>query len=465
MVPTKRTWSALMTTVTRRMAATPFADVHPRTKKVLRNSFWGLLIRGGNVLISLVSIPITFDYLGRTTYGVWLTFGSLITLLSLLDIGLGNGLRNRFAEAVSAQQTLLARSYLSTAYVLYGGWQVAASAVFVVINQYLPWSRILNTDVDTEQLRTVALIVFLSVSIRLVLDLLTFVLHALQESARAGAIQLLAGALSLGAVYYLSRQPAVNLIRLAGVTALTPLGIMLVGSLILYRTRLRAYCPSLRFVNRRHMAGLLRLGYQFFFIQIAVIVIFYTDNFIISQLFGPAEVPAYTIAYRYFNLAATVFAILTTPFWSAFTEAYVQQDYVWMQTAYRRLQQAWAGLFVGVTLMLFVADYAYGMWLGNRVTVPLLLSGCTALSVLITGWNNVTVLVTNGLGKLQLQLYYALFSAVINVPLAVLFGRQLGMGSAGVALATCVCLLTGSVVGGIQAHRLLARTAAGIWNQ
>ena len=51
--------------------------------------------------IGLVLVPLTINYLNPTKYGIWITLSSVIGWFSFFDIGLGNGLRNRFAEAIA----------------------------------------------------------------------------------------------------------------------------------------------------------------------------------------------------------------------------------------------------------------------------------------------------------------------------------------------------------------------------
>ena len=53
-------------------------------------------------------VPLTIHYINPTRYGIWLTVSSIIGWVSFFDIGFGNGLRNKFAEAL-AKHTLTPR--------------------------------------------------------------------------------------------------------------------------------------------------------------------------------------------------------------------------------------------------------------------------------------------------------------------------------------------------------------------
>ncbi|MFD2571257.1 oligosaccharide flippase family protein [Spirosoma soli] len=440
-------------------------NAHPRTRKAQLNTVLGLLIKGGGMAISLLLVPLTIDYLSTERYGTWLTISSIVTMLTFFDIGIGNGLRNKLSEAISKQDINLARSYVSTAYLIFGILQLFFIVVFLLIFRFVPWQQILNTTIDNGQLQFVVLLTAIGIAVKLVMDIVSYVLFALQESSQASFIALLSNVVILLGTYLLTHYLHGNLKYLAVVTAVSPILVIGISSVVLYKSRLSLYKPTLRMVDFKYAKSLLSLGYKFFVIQLAVIILFYTDNLIITQLFGSSEVTVYNVAFRYFNAANTLFMIAITPYWSAFTEAYAKNDTIWMKKTYYYLQKLWVGLVVGIIIMVLLSNTIYSLWVGSRVVVPIQLSICMGIFVIISCWNSVVVAVANGVGKIQFQLYYSVFSAIVNVPLAVLFGKMLGMGSAGVILASGVSLLFGSVFGGIQAYKILSGTAKGIWNK
>lgn len=417
------------------------------------------------MVISLLLVPVTIDYLSVETYGIWLTISSVLSIISLLDIGLGNGLRNKFSEAVSQNDHKLARSYVSTSYVLFSAIQLILLLLFALLIYNIPLLKSIGNGIDSHQLQAVALITVTAISIKLVLDNVSTVLIALQQVGLANLLSLSGNALVLIGTYWLASFGKGSLVYLAAVTVSCPLVVLAVSSLLLYRGRLKAYRPALAYVKKEHIGRLISLGYRFFFIQIAVVILFYSDNLIITRLFGTAEVTVYTIAFRYFNIISAAFAIVVSPYWPAFTEAYVKQDMHWVKATYRRLQRLWVLLLLTVSGMVVFSGWFYKFWLTDRVDVPFTLSLCMGLLVLTTCWNNITSTLLNGIGKIQMQLYYSLGSAVVNIPLSVFFARTMKMGTAGVALATAVSLLIGTVLGGIQVEKILSQKATGLWDR
>ena len=83
---------------------------------------------------------------------------------------------------------------------------------------------------------------------------------------------------------------------------------------------------SLRHIKKERVNDVMGLGVCFFVMQLSSIVIFTTDNLLITQLFGPADVTPYDIVYKLFSLVSIGHNIILLPLWSGFTEAYVKLD-------------------------------------------------------------------------------------------------------------------------------------------
>ena len=85
-----------------------------RSQDVIINIFLSLAMKGATILSSLLIVPLTINYVNPNQYGIWLTLSSIIGWVAFFDLGLGNGFRNKFAEAKAQNNRLLARELLST---------------------------------------------------------------------------------------------------------------------------------------------------------------------------------------------------------------------------------------------------------------------------------------------------------------------------------------------------------------
>lgn len=91
---------------------------HSRSVNAKKNILASFLIRGCSIAVSLILVPLTIHYVNPTQYGIWLTLSSIISWFGFFDIGFGNGLRNKFTEALAKDQHKLARIYVSTTYAI-----------------------------------------------------------------------------------------------------------------------------------------------------------------------------------------------------------------------------------------------------------------------------------------------------------------------------------------------------------
>jgi len=437
---------------------------HSRTVKARKNILASFVIRGCNIAISLILVPLTIHYINPGQYGIWLTLSSIIGWLSFFDIGFGNGLKNKFAEALATGNLELARIYLSTTYAILAIIMGMVLLLFNVVNPFLNWSVILNAPPEmASQLSTLALLVFSFFCIQFVLQLITTIITANQQPAKASFFNLLGSVISLGVIIILTKTTSGNIVYLGLVLGLAPVVVLLAASIWFYNGEYRQYAPSFKHVHFSYARNLMSLGIKFFFIQIAAIILYETSNLIIAQLYGPAQVTSYNVAYKYFGVIPMVMGIIMTPFWSAFTEAWVKKDLPWIKGTVKKLTRLWLLLSVLAVIMLLLAAWVYRLWVGEEVMVPFTVSVTIAAYVIINGWNSIYSQFLNGVGKVKLQLYLAVIGSIINIPLAIFLGKTLGIY--GVVLSTTIISIVSAVVTPLQYRKLVLNRATGIWNK
>lgn len=443
-----------------------FLHGHIRTVKAKRNIIASFLIKGISIMIGLILVPLTINYLEPTRYGIWITLSSIIGWFSFFDIGLGNGLRNRFAEAVALGETKLAKTYVSTTYALVTLIMLVFIVLLLIINPNLNWNLLLNVDenlVMKSELSLLALIVFIFFCIRFIFSLITTILRADQRPAKASFIEMLGNIIALFLIYVLTKTSSGSLLYLGIILSFSPVIVLFVASLLLFRSKYGQYRPSLKYVDLSKVKDLLKLGVYFFLIQISAVILYQTNNIIISHLFGPAEVTPYNIAYKYFGVLMMVFSIIVSPFWSAFTEAWTKKDYDWIRRIMKKLIYAWIVLFILSVLMLLSSNWIYAIWIGSKVSISFTLSLLVALWVLLNTWNGIFSQFLNGVGKVRLQMILGLTASVLNIPLAIFLGRKFGVE--GVLAANLVVLSVGIFLYPKQYFLIINKKATGIFNR
>ncbi len=441
-----------------------FTQGNERSINAKRNILIIAVLKGCGIAISLFLVPVTIHYVNPTRYGIWLTLSSIVGWFSFFDIGLGNGLRNKFAEAVASGKPEMARIYVSTTYAILTIIIAIVLLLFFCINPFLNWAKILNTPADMAgELKLLALIVFGFFCIQFVLQLITTIITANQQPAKASIFGFLGSLFSLGIIYVLTKTTSGNLIYLGTVFSVTPVVVLIASSIWFYTHKYKQFAPSIKYVKFRFARDLMTLGIKFFVIQMAAVILYQTSNLIIAHLFGPEQVTPYNIAYKYFSVITMAFSIIMLPLWSAYTEAWIKKDIAWIKNSINKLVLIWILIAITVTVMLISSNFIYRMWVGKEIKVPISVSVVMAAYVIINGWCGIFSQFLNGVGKIKLQLYSGTFGAIINIPLAIMLGKHLGIY--GVLLSTVILGAVSAVWSPIQYKKIINNKATGIWNK
>ena len=91
---------------------------HERSSLLQKNILASFLIKGWSALIVLLMVPATLNCLGEYKNGIWLTISSMLLWIDNMDIGLGNGLRNKVAEYMAHGERERTRSLISSTFAM-----------------------------------------------------------------------------------------------------------------------------------------------------------------------------------------------------------------------------------------------------------------------------------------------------------------------------------------------------------
>ncbi|MEL6194945.1 MAG: MATE family efflux transporter, partial [Bacteroidota bacterium] len=436
-----------------------------RSVKAKKNILASFLIKGGSILIGFILFRLYIEYLGKEVFGMWDVIASILTWFTFFDVGLDKGLRNKFAQALAKGQKELARSYVSTTYAILFVISIVVLALFFLIQPLLNWATIFNIAPEkVVQMSSVMLAVFSFFCANFVLKIITTIYKADQRPAFSDLISLINNVFILIITVLLINFTEPSLLYLGVTLAGVPVVVLFFLTIYSFRKDYKEYSPSLKYVKKEYFGDLASIGYQFFIIQIISIIIFSTDKMIITQIFGPSEVPAYSAAFKYFGMVTKIFTIIIVPFWSAYTEAYNKDDFDWIKRTNKKLRGIWK-LLLGLSIVLLsISPFVFKLWVPN-LEIPFFLSLSMFFYVNILAWGRIFVIFINGVGKVRLQMLTSIIGAVINIPLSILFAKHLGLGSAGVILASIICLLYGPLLAPIQYKKIISKTAVGIWNK
>lgn len=435
-----------------------------RTTSLKKNLLLMVLIKGFSFAISFLYIPLLYNALDTHSYGVWLTLTSLVSWVAMFDIGLGNGLRNKLTESLALDDFELAKKYVSTAYVYITLLISLLILFFFIIRSYIPWSVVLNaSEVDQETVSNLVVIVFVTFCFRFALNLINSIMLALQKPAMSSGLALSEQLLSFIVVYILVKVYNItSLLVLGTVISVVPIVILLIVSFILYATKFNFIAPSLSFCEMSKAKSILSLGVKFFIIQIGTLILFQSNNLIITHVVGNSAVVEYNIVYKYMHIIVMAFNIIATPFWSATTDAYVRGDFDWIKSANKRIKQAAMLLAIAGFVMLVCSGWFYKLWLGDsHIEIPF------ATTLLLYAYMVVMMMYgcygyfVNGFGFLRLQIVVTIVLSIIYPISAIIMGKLFGIN--GILLTFVLVTVANYIWSKAQYTKIINQTATGIW--
>ena len=436
-----------------------------RTVLIKKNILASSLLRIVSILISLMIVPATIDYINPERYGIWLTLSSIIAWLSYFDFGFAHGFRNRFAEAIAEDNHLLAHKYVSTTYVVLAIIFSVMMILTSIVNRFVNWSSILNVDLEMNvELRTVFQILIVFFCINIVGEVFSTMLIASQRPAVSAAIKTGGNLLSLIAILVLTYTTEGSLELLAVTFSGIPCLLTIIVSIVMFSKGIyKQYAPSFKFVDFSLTRSIVGMGGQFFLIMMCMLIIFQFTNIIISRELGPESVTLYNVTYKLFNIVEMVAMIILVPIWSAYTDAYTRKDFAWMKRCNLKLEKMGLISFPFLALLTIISPFVFKLWLGNEVHTSIYVSMAMAFFIFCKIMGAVYMHQLNGTGKVCIQLITYIIIALFALPVMVYSSRQWGL--VGIVIVPSIAFFTQFIICRIQLNKIINQTANGIWNK
>ncbi|MBP6870605.1 MAG: oligosaccharide flippase family protein [Bacteroidales bacterium] len=438
---------------------------HERSSKAKKNIIASFGIKGVAVIIGFVKVPIILAYLDVEKYGVWLTIASVVDWVQYFDLGIGHGLRNKLAENIALNNYEKAKNLVSTSYfylsLIFGSIGLILSPVIF----FLDWQSILNvTSISNNELTYTVLAVFILFIIRFIFNLITIILKADQRPALSDVFLPISSLITLLLVIIIGNYSSDSLLFASVAITAPPVLVLFIANLLFFNKKYSFLRPSINTIDKTLFKDVFNLGLKFFLIQLAGLVMFSSSNIILTQLVNPAEVTIFNLARQYLGIPLMGFLIVLTPFWSAFTDAFVRNEMHWIKTIMKKLMFASAVTASFILLLLFMSPVAYKLWLGEKVNIPFNISIMMALyNILLVFFSPFSHFI-NGVSKLKLSTIIVVIKTIVFFPVALLFTHY--WGSIGLIISLIIInSIPSAIFESIQYIKIIRTKANGIWDK
>lgn len=427
-----------------------------RTRTAMINIGGSLFSKLLSIVTNLLLIPLSIKVLDSDQYGLWLTISSIIMWISYFDIGITHGFRNRYAEANAKGDVIYCKKLISTTYALLSLIFISIGVLGVIGIPLIPWSRLLNIAFDDSLMSCLLRCVIIFFCIKFILNILCALLNADQKYYISSLIETSGNIVILIILFILYRfNVNCSIIEYAYVYCLVPCVLFTAASVVAFNTKYKNVAPSFGCIDFSLSKSIVGIGVKIFIIQITNVLLFQLANIAIMRYNGAATVTQYNVISKYFSIANMLFAIIVTPFWSAFTKAKTEGDVDWLRISYKKLSETWFVLLLAVAIQLCIAPIAISLWVPDIPKVEYGISAIVAVYVVLLSRTTLYCNLLNGLNEVNTQMWTNIILSLICTPL--LFWLSSLCGIIGTLCIMILSVLCQCVVCHFQINRILFR--------
>mgnify|MGYP004648117683 CR=1 FL=1 len=429
-----------------------------KNKVVLKNTIGAFVVKGGALVVSLFTMPAYIKYFNnQAVLGVWFTMLSVLSWMLSFDLGIGNGLRNKLVVAISQNDRLSMKKYISSGLVAISGLVGILSIIGFVAIPFIPWQAVFNISGGISQ-KTLAIsmvICFGGIMLQFIFNIVNSINYAMQLSAVNNFLALITSVLQLIFILVFNSGDAEkNLVYLSVAHVTCIILPLLIAGIIVFATKLRDCLPNIKYFSKEMAKQVVGLGGMFFYCQILSMLMVAINEFLITSLYLPENVVEYQIYYKIFSLPPMLVALATTPLWSMVTRALAENDFIWLKKLFRRLECLIGIVALCEFILIFCSQFIINIWLRDEaITVNMAYASIFAFYGFAFAYSNIVTTIVNGVGHLKTQAI--IMTALVALKFILIFLLKDVYGWILIVLAVAILVLIYSLFINIRVEKYI----------
>lgn len=408
-------------------------------KNLRKDILLNFVFKVSSMVISFLFIPIVLGILSKEEYGVWTLVTSVIVWVSNFDVGIGNSLKNKIVESRVLKKHDLIKEHIASSYL---GIILIAVLIFIIgfitlyifdVDKYIK----IQENID---LKTIIILNLFFICLNFILSVGNSIFSGFEKTFLVSMNLFFYQVISLVlTILFLRNYKGDKLLILTiiyGISMILPIFI----STIIFFIRNKRYRITYKNIKLRRLKELLGTGLKIFILQLSGMILFYTDNWIISSFIGVEEVGEYSIVNKLFIVFTIFFSILLAPIWPAITNSYTEKDFNSIEKLKVKIVKIYALIMIAVVILIFLGQKIIHYWTLGKIFPSFSLIFFTGISILLINFTNIYATILLGIGKVDEIMKINIIQAILNIYLSYIFIAKFDLGSTGVIIATCICL-------------------------
>ena len=404
--------------------------------EISRNVIGSVVLRGVAIVVAFFTLPVYLKYFNNndSTYGVWIAITSILSVVTVFDFGMGNGLKNKLIKNIVNKDDELSKTYISTTYLLTAiiGFAVFAffSTLIFTLKDQILYKVFFNgqetSEIDLMSFRIGVMIVVLAIGSQFFLKNINYVLQAHQRNAITGIFMVITNAcMMLFALIFANVFPIrYKILALALAYLVFLISPLLIANIVLYRKQYKNIAPSLKYIDFRKSRSVVKTSFNFFAVQIGNLFLWSLNEFIILFAFNyqTALVTEYTEYYKLFSLMPIILGtVIQQPLWTAISKAEAESNKKAIKKYIYVLIAATSLCIVFNMLLTAGLPLVFDVWLGKSAPAVETTKLIAFISYsVIYSISLFFIIIMNAFSLFKTQIATAILAVFVKIPLIVI---------------------------------------------
>ena len=409
-------------------------------KKVITSSSSITVARIVTTLCSLVTVPLLLSALGQQEYGLWILLLSLTGYFGLTNLGITYSLKNKVAYLFAEEKHSEINNFISACFLFYSFlFMLILGIIYALLfTNLFPFSFLISKDIVLVDKATIVFGIVITYFLfnLFVAGIISNVFHGFQEISRLSIFNSIYSVLSSAVfiVFLLFRPSLIGIALFQGFSTIVP-------AIILYLILKRRFGwlkVSLSLSNLKYMKAIRMTSFYFLTGSILATVITSIDNIVISHYVGLASVFIYTVSFRLFFYASSLFPVATAS-WPIISAMHQKKQYAELGDFYSKVLR----LNVLTKVPIFIAAAVFSreivsIWIGAENFYGYWLVAIFLFTWILWVWNGSNMVFVNAMSLHKLVQLPLFFEAAINLTISILLVKYTPLGLIGIALGTLI---------------------------
>lgn len=396
--------------------------------------------------MNFLLIPLMLKYLSNEEYGLWILILSITGWIYNFDIGIGNGLKNKISQYLILKKYNEIKKYILTSYLVVSIISLIIFIILFISLRYLNLNILLKINfLNGEKLFYILILNIGFVCLNFILSLCNNIFIGSQKVYLSSLNNILSQFFIFLTIIGLSLKKEKSIFYLSIFYGVS-ISLSHIILTVFYFYKNKVIIPKVSDISLNKIPSIINIGGKIFLIQIAGLIIFSTDNFIITTFLGPDKVAEYSIVNKFFSIPIIIMNLVLAPIWPKATEKYYLRDYIWFKNILKKLNQLFIINFICIFIMILIGEKFINIWTLNKIKTSFHLILLNAISTTLICYSNISGTILSGINETNIFVWVALSQAFLNLILSYCFIKYTNLGINGVILATCLCMMESAFI-------------------